>query len=647
MEENDPSLSGSVPVPGQARTIPLAFIARAKATPDALAYRWHDGSSWRQLTWSELAEKVADRRARMKIEGLSPGDRVGILMPNGPEWVISDLAAQSEGLVTVPLYVRDSAENVIHVMRDSGISLCIADAVQRWKQLGADPDALPDLRRVWTLGDDAPAEDPLIATPPDDVPTAVPSEPAEREPADLATIVYTSGTTGPPKGVMLSDRALMWNATAVMQVISIESEDEFLSILPLAHGFERSLGWLCPLLAGASVTFSRSVETLREDMQAVSPTIMLAVPRLFDKLREAALAKVKGSSFNTWAFETALKIGWQRRLAAEGTERAPGLLGRLFWNVFGRKIAERVNGAFGSRLRVVLSGGAPMSPETSRFMAAMQIPLIEGYGLTEAGPAVTGSTLDDRRIGSVGRPLPGAEVRIGEAEELLVKSPGVMLGYWGNPEATKRSFTEDGWLRTGDRAELIDGRVYIRGRLKDLIVLSTGENVNPSPILDAMLEDALVEQAVVLGDNRPRCAAVVVVDAPAFESWRSGKGLGGKDKDHKDVRAAMLQRLLARMESIPPFARICGVHIETSPWTADDGLITGYIAAAEARIVAHLRRDLDAEFPAGWPDDILQALRFLVAHYYLNREATARNGDVIEMALGVDDLLAPWRDLSA
>jgi long-chain acyl-CoA synthetase len=217
-------------------------------------------------------------------------------------------------------------------------------------------------------------------------------------------------------------------------------------------------------------------------------------------------------------------------------------------------------------------------------MAAMEMPLVEGYGLTEAGPAVTGSTLEDRRIGSVGRPLPGAEIRIGPSAELLIKSPGVMLGYWQNPEATQKTFDSDGWLRTGDTAEIIDGRVFIRGRLKDIIVLSTGENVNPAPIEAALIEDPLVEQASVVGDGRPRCAAVVVVDPEAFKAWSAAMGIPAENLTGPRARAALTERLLTRMEGIPPFARICSVLIETRPWTLESGLVTPTLKSKRKKV---------------------------------------------------------------
>jgi len=508
------------------------------------------------------------------------------MMANSVEWVVSDLAAMCEGLVTVPLYVRDSADNVAHVIRDSGAGLCLTDTADRWaefiRQGGRPADTL---QKVWfTHGPSPETAEPLVARIPDEAAGATAVDLVARTSADLATIVYTSGTTGPPKGVMLSHGALIWNARAVAELHPLRPDDVFLSILPLAHSFERSIGWLCPLIGGSEVAFARSSEHLREDLVTISPTIMLAVPRLFDKMRAAALEQAAKSWLGAHLLRATERIGWSRAQAREGTARPPGLAGQVFWWAVGRQVAARFRNAFGSRLRIALNGGAPLAQETARFMAAMETPLIEGYGLTEAGPAVTGARLEDRRFKSAGFPLPGAEVRISPTGELEVRSPGVMMGYWGRPEATARAKDEDGWLKTGDVAEIIDGRVYIRGRIKDLIVLSTGENVNPVPIEAAVLEDALIEQVCVIGDGRPRCAAVVVVHPDGFRGWMREHGLKASTPDSANCRRFLNARLVRRMDAIPPFARTCGVVVETEPWRPESGLVTPTLKTKRSRI---------------------------------------------------------------
>ncbi len=578
-----------------AETIPDMFQRRVAATPDAIAYREFFDGQWQDISWCHVAEKVATRRMALTRAGLQRGERVGIFLPNGVDWVVTDLAAMSEGLVTVPVYTRDSASNICHVIRDSGAALCITDTAARWLSLGHDSENLPDLRQVWLLDEEPDGNDARVVACP--VPNMAQQDPAPAVACygeDLATLIYTSGTTGPSKGVMLSHGALLSNARSVAQVNPVRGNDVFLSLLPLAHSFERTMGWLCPMLGGATVAYARSVETLTEDMQTVRPTVMLAVPRLFEKVRNTAVSRSESSRFNRWLLRATESAGWARRQAAEGAAPSPTLSKRLFWVLIGRLVAQRLRRVFGGRIRIVVSSGAPLSADTARFLDAMEFPLVEGYGLTEAGPAVTGSSLQNRRSGSVGQALPGVELAIGERQELLVRSPGVMKGYWHNTQTSQETLDDEGWLYTGDAAEIIDGWVFIRGRIKDVIVLSTGENVNPGPIEMAILSDPLIDQTCVLGDGRPWCAAVVVIDPRAFQDWIAQTKGGDTDPTSPETQKILAERLAARMNDVPPFARIRSVVVETQPWDLGSGLITPTLKAKRPRIAERYAEKLDA-----------------------------------------------------
>ncbi|GGE61926.1 AMP-dependent synthetase/ligase [Actibacterium pelagium] len=578
---------------GQAKTIPEAFLERVKATPSAVAYRDAGSGGFQDYNWSDIAQRVARRRAAFAEAGLKPGDRVAIFLPNGIEWVVTDLAAMAQGLVTVPLYGRDSPANICHVMRDSGATLCLTDEFERWADLGTETHSLPDLRNVWLLsGEDGQDDTRVSAYTENNI--AESSEPLPSDGDQLATIIYTSGTTGPPKGVMLSHGALLWNARAVGQVNQIFEDDVFLSILPLAHGFERSLGWLCPMLNGSTVAYGRSIEVLAEDLRSQRPTILLAVPRLFEKAHHKAVERAQSSLIGGFLMKQTERTGWRRFQTTLDPSLSSNLLDRFFWSLIGARVAARIRDAFGGRLRMVISGGAPLSAQTFRFMAAMEVPLIEGYGLTEAGPAATGSTFEDRRLESVGKALPGAEVRTGPKQELLIRSPGLMMGYWGNPSASAKAIDEDGWLHTGDAAEIENGWVRIKGRIKDILVLSTGENVNPMPIESAIQSDPLIQQACVLGDGKPWCSAVVVIDTERFEKWAENQIPGVKDFNDAHLRKSLRNRLLEKMDNIPPFARINAVHVEVEPWTLESGLLTPTLKAKRPKVAQRFRNELNA-----------------------------------------------------
>ena len=580
------------------RTIPQAFWARVNETPDTVAYMQYQDGAWQSLCWSEIGRRVACRAQFLSRSGLKAGDRVGIFLPNSVDWIVSDIAALSQGLVTVPVYTRDSSANICHVLRDSGAKVVVTDTSERWKSLGPKRRKLPDLEVVLSLDGDLDPDDAIVPCVEETGSHTEIYPDISQNPESLATLIYTSGTTGPPKGVMLSHRAMLWNASAVNEVNAINSDDLLLSILPLAHAFEHTLGYLNPMLANAPVAFCLSVDRLAEDMQTLRPTVMLAVPRLFDRVRAKIEERANRSALSRVLMAWTQKVGWERCIEQAHKAETQSWLKQTYWQFVGSRLAARVRSAFGGRVHMLICGGAPLSAETSRFMAAMELPVLQGYGLTEAGPAVTGCKIDERRIDSVGFALPGCELKTGAKGELLVRSPGVMLGYWKNATATREILDEDGWLHTGDVAEIIDGRVYIKGRLKDILVLSTGENVNPNPIEASILADDLIDQVCVLGDKKPWCCAVVVVNTNACHEWAAKNGLEPADAKDQRLRKAVKDRLVARMDNIPPFARIGGVIIEEHPWELESGLITPTMKSKRPKVAAQYAQEIEELYRA-------------------------------------------------
>ena len=566
----------------QGLTIPGLFEARVAMTPGATAYLLHDGSVWQPVSWCAVSKRVGCVRDALALTGLKRGDRVGLYLANGVDWISADVAAMSEGLVTVPLYTRDSATNIRYLIEHAGVRLCMTDTTERWNELVASGGQPQTVDYIWVLEETGPRPLKSSGCNAGSLDRADANRTAEVQKArarairreNLATIVYTSGTTGRPKGVMLSHGAILSNAQSSADVSEVRRSDLFLSILPLAHGFERTLGCYLPMMCGATVAFSRSTALLKEDLAAIRPTILLAVPRLFERIAQAIRSEARKRPFARFLLANTERIGWTRHLAAYEKYSTLGLFAQIFWFLFGQRISRRVLGVFGGKLRIVLSGGAPLSQETFRFMLAMNVPLIEGYGLTEAGPVVTGSTLKGRRLGSVGRPLPGVEVRLGDRGELLVRTPSSMLGYWRNQEATDRTIDPEGWLHTGDVAELREGHVFIKGRIKDILVLSTGENVNPVPAESALLSDPLVDQVCVLGDGHSRCSAIIVVNPNEWATFIKANGQMLSDPNAPELRRALLKHLEGRMEALPPFAWIRDVYIELKPWSQESGLIT-------------------------------------------------------------------------
>ncbi len=579
----------------EAGTLPGLFRERVARSPDAVAYQQFDAAAgqWRAHTWREMQALVARWRAGFEREGLPPGERVAVVLRNGVEWVCFDLAALASGLVVVPLYTTDSLEGLLHGLTDSGARLLLVESAEQWRPIAPHRAALPALRTVLCLRD-SPAD---AARPLADWLPAEPSGAPERvaEPGGLATIIYTSGATGTPKGVMLSHRSILFVAEAVLDRNQGMRGDVFLSYLPLAHSFERVVGYYLPIMAGGRVVYARSVEQLAEDLLTARPTVLLGVPRIFERLHGAIRARAQASRAAALLLGRAETLGWRRFEAAQGRASAPGLLARSEWAVLRRIVADPVLARLGGRVRLAVSGGAPLPAHVARSLTALGLPLVEGYGLTEAASAVTGNDVRCPVPGSVGPPLRGIEVSLGAESELLVRGPGLMLGYWNRPDLTRAAIDESGWLHTGDTGAIRDGRVWVRGRLKDVLVTSTGEKVSATELEAAIATDPLVEQVVVLGDGRPYLVALLVLRRAG---WRDLAGrLGLPPADPGSLRApsavaAVQARVTATLATFPDHAQVRGISLSLDPWTIAEGLLTPTLKPKRARLEARFAEDI-------------------------------------------------------
>lgn len=531
--------------------------------------------AWREITWRGIGERADRFRIAMETLDLQKGDRVALLLPNGIDWVSFDMAALSLGLVVVPLYAFDSPSNHALILNHSGARLVLVDTRDRWDAIVALDELTPSVEQIW-VGDagSAPLSAPLRS-----LVDVLPNTGAHLAdivpgPEDLATLIYTSGTTGRPKAVMLSHAAILWNAEGVTKVIAPSQSDVFLSILPLAHAFERTVGYYLPMMAGAAVAYARSADLLRKDLIAVRPTVVLAVPRLYERSYAAIHDQAARNIFERFLLDMTARIGWRQFQWTHGRGSPPGIPSRLVRPILRRLVAQRILMAFGGRVRVAVSGGAPLPGEVAQFLIGVGLPLVEGYGLTEAAPVVTGTSLEDNLPGSVGRPLEGSEVRLSDEGELLVRSPSVMQGYWKDAEATSAAFDAEGWLKTGDIAEIRDGRVFIRGRLKEIIVLSTGEHINPDPIEAAILRDPLIEQACVLGEGKPFAVAVLALERERWKELADGLKSDLKQPNAEAVKTEVLKRIAANLKVFSKPAQVRNVHLVLDSWTIDDGLLT-------------------------------------------------------------------------
>lgn len=582
MDHSHPLTLDTIPF-AEASTLAALFALRCARTPQAAAYREYDAAEgrWRDWSWNEVHERAQRWRAALAGESLAAGDRVAVMLRNCVDWVCFDQAAQALGLVVVPLYPTDNPENQAYILGDCGARVLLLGESARWQALQQLQAQMPALLRVVCTGpaDGAPGllrqrDDWLRAAP-----AAAAGPAAQSEPEALATIVYTSGTTGKPKGVMLSHRNILTNVDAVLRTVQVYREDLFLSFLPLSHALERTCGYYLPMVTGSTVAFARSVQDLAEDLLTVRPTALVSVPRIYERVyakMQQSLA-AKGAAAHQ-LFEWAQDIGWRRHEAEQHGGAAPGPLAALAWPALQRLVADKLHERLGGRLRIAVSGGAPVSARLMHCFLGLGVPVLQGYGLTEASPIVSANRMEDNVPESVGRPIPGVEVRLGDRDEVLVRGPNVMMGYWQSPQKTREAIDAEGWLHTGDIGRLdAEGRLYITGRLKDILVTSTGEKVPPGDLELAIAEDPLFEQVMVLGESRPFLSALAVLNTEGWVELATQLGLDpkapGAVQDQR-VEQAVLRRIERPLAAFPSYARVRRAWVTLDPWTVDDGLVT-------------------------------------------------------------------------
>lgn len=580
----------------EARTLDGLFLRRIHRSPERIAYRAHDRRSeqWRSLTWGEMAEAVARWRAALAAEpGLRAGDRVAVLLRNCPEWIMFEQAALSLGLITVPLYTDDRADNAAFILRDAAVKALLVQDLGRWHRLAEALGEAPGLKRVIIL--DARDEAQGLIDPDGRViaanhwlpATAPPWDPRPGDPHDLATIAYTSGTTGRPKGVMLSHYNLLFDAAAALALIDCYREDVFLSFLPLSHTLERTAGYYLPMMAGSAVAFARSVAQLGADLQEARPTALIAVPRVFERVYRRLMDQVETRPRAVrFLFRLAVKAGWRQFEYEQGRARWHPLLLLSPW--LRKRVAGPVLDKLGGRLRIAVSGGAPLPGEVARLFLALGLPLVQGYGLTETSPVVAVNTLESNDPASVGLVLPGVEVRLGAADELQVRGPILMLGYWNNPVATSQILGADGWLRTGDQARIEDGHVYITGRIKDILVLSNGEKVAPADMELAIGLDPLFEQVMIIGEGRSYLGALVVLNRDQWPSLAVEYGLNPEDANSLNdphLRRGLQIRVREALRDFPGYAKVRRLVPLLESWSVENGLLTPTLKVRRAEVL--------------------------------------------------------------
>ena len=580
-------------------TLAGLFRERVKRTPNSIAYRQFDqqGNQWHDSSWADIAADVARWQDALAKEELQHGDRVAILLRNCKEWVTFDQAALGCGLVIVPLYLDDRPESMAYILNDAGCKILLLQGQEHWDSIQTVLHELDTLTRILTLEPvDNPNNEPRVCTVSDWLPESGGDlHTDDGDSNELATIVYTSGTTGRPKGVMLSHWNILFDSESALEIVQILPQDLLLSFLPLSHTFERTVGYYIPMMVGATIAYARSIPELGEDLVTIQPTVMISVPRIYERVYNKIQAGLAEKSLlATKLFNLAVETGWKRFLHRQG--RGSWSPGFLLWPLLNKLVASKIMAKLGGKMHMAISGGAPLPTPIAKVFISLGLNLIQGYGLTETSPILTGNAKDDNDPSSVGIPLRGLELRIGDNDELQARGPMIMLGYWNNQEATDAIIDSEGWFHTGDKARIDNNHVYITGRIKEIIVLANGEKVSPADMEMAIALDTLFEQVMIIGDDRPFLTALLVLNPEQWE--RVAQDLKLDASDPAAQKSAALEKLVSDrlallLAEFPGYARIHRLTCSLEPWSIENELITPTLKLKRNRIMERFSAVID------------------------------------------------------
>ncbi len=598
----------------------------------ALRYKDRAADAWVDVTWDALAGDVRSLAAWLVDAGVQPGDRVAVLAENRPEWAVTDLATQLVGAVTVALYTTVPADDVAFIARDSGAGVIVASTGLQRRKAEAAAAALDTLHTVVSMAPvgpakpgyrvvawaDALARGAALRTDGTVTDASLDARGAAVTPDDLSALIYTSGTTGEPKGVRMTQRNLVANVHAVHERIAVFESDLHLSFLPLSHAFERTAGYTTILSAGATIAYAESVDTVAKNLPEVRPTLLVSVPRVFEKVHAGVLKSVaEGGASKRAIFAWAVDVGTAVAAKARAGERVGPLL-KAQHALAHKLVFATLHAKLGGRLRFAVSGGAALPAEIGRFFEAAGLTIVEGYGLSETAPVLAANPLDAPVFGTVGHVFPGVTVGIRDlhtgallvevagadyptevtsgAGEILARGASVMDGYWNRPEATAEAFDADGWFRTGDVGRFEGGYLKITDRLKSMIVSKGGKNIYPGPIEEQLSASPLVDQIVVVGEAREFLTALVVPDADAVRAVVPGLAADATLATlaalaaHPDVAALFTALLADYSRGVASHEKVRAVRLVAEPFTVDNGLLTPTLKpkrkAIEARYTA-------------------------------------------------------------
>ena len=590
-------------------TLARIFWDRVEKSGSRPAQQFKQRGAWRTLTWREVGEAVREIAAGLVALGRRPGDAVGILSTSRAEWVQADFAVFSAGCMTIPIYPTYPPDLIQYIVNDAGVkTLIVEDPAQLAKVLEVDA-AMPGLDHIVVIqGYEGKEPSPRIFTWEAlrrlgrDRAEALKPELAGRvagtKPDDVATIVYTSGTTGPPKGVVQTHGNHVSALESAAQTTSITEGDVHLLFLPLAHSFARLESFI-GVHRGLCTAFAENIDKLRDNLPETRPHFICSVPRVFEKVYAGAMARAEGGSpIKRKIFHWAVGVGKEVSRLKQAGQPVPAALA-IKYKVAEKLVFSKMQAALGGRLRFAVSGGAPLSREIAEFFHAAGILILEGYGLTETCPVLTNNREDGFKFGSVGRALPGVEIKLAPDGEILGRGGNIAQGYFKKPEATREVFLPDGWFATGDIGRLDkDGYLFITDRKKDLIVTAGGMNIAPQNIENLLKGDPFISQAMVHGDRRPYPVALITLNPEEVAKFAREQGIMASDPTvlakHPKIVERVQRTIDAKNSELQSYAKVKKFTILPEDFTVDNGALTPTLKVKRKVISERYRAALDA-----------------------------------------------------
>ena len=569
-------------MPTSVSTLTELFLKAASYNkPDCLMSKI--GGTYQPISTAELVDRVRRLSKALLELGVERGDRVALMSENGPHWPTVDFATLCAGAVLVPVYPTLLPDQASYIAGNCGAKVVIAETAAHLEGFLANIDKLPDVRHFVLIK--GTSSDPRVITLDQLIEKGAGADAAEFEararavqPDDLATFIYTSGTTGTPKGVMLTHGNIASNVSSGLSVLGLDRNFVVLSFLPLSHSFERTVDY-CYFLEGCTIAYAESVALVSQNMAEVKPHVFVSVPRVYEKVYSKVQEGVAaGSPIKQKLFAWAVGVGRAALPYRLKRQKPPGFLG-IQLGLADKLVFSKIKARLGGRFEFAISGGAPLARDIAEFFWGAGLPIYEGYGLSETSPVISVNTRENVKMGAVGQPLPGIEVRIAEDGEILSKGPNIMKGYWGMEKETAEVIDAEGWFHTGDIGEVdSEGFLRITDRKKELIINAYGKNVAPAPIENTLKGSRFIGQAVVIGDRRKFLAALLVPDFEALKPWAEKQGIGAADNEKliadAKVRELIGKEVTAVNANLAGFEKIVAWELLPNEFTLETGEIT-------------------------------------------------------------------------